>query len=150
MNLRKANIDDLPSLLKMEQSIIDSERPYDAYIKDKDVSYYDLPELISSDDSLVVVLESSEGAVGCGYAQIRDSKPCHLHDQHCYLGFIYLESEYRGKGLGQKILSALKEWGIAKGMQHFQLGVYSDNAGAIRAYEKAGFKQVSVMMELVI
>ena len=150
MNLREASINDLPSLLELEQDIIDSERPYDSHIKETDVSYYDLPELISGLDSCVVVLESSERIIGCGYAQIRNAKSCHRHDKHCYLGFLYLESEYRGKALVQKIVSALKEWGVKKGMKHFQLGVYSDNKGAIRAYEKAGFKQVSLVMELVV
>lgn len=134
----------------MEQNIIDSERPYDAYIRENEVTYYDIPALITDEDTFVAVLETDDQIVGCGYAQIRNSKACLCHDKHCYLGFIYLHSEHRGKALGQKIVESLKEWGLNKGMKHFQLGVYSENTGAIRAYEKAGFKQVSVMMELVV
>ena len=150
MNVREATIDDLPVLLDFEQNIIESERPYDVYIKENDVTYYDLPQLLSDSESIVVVMESSGGIVGCGYAQIKDSKPCLTHDKHCYLGFIYLEPEYRGKALGKHILESLKAWGLNKGMKHFQLGVYSDNEGAIRAYEKAGFGKVSVLMEMVV
>ena len=150
MNIREATLDDLSGLLKLEQGIIDSERPYDNFIKEDDVSYYDIPKLISDADSYMVVLESDRKIVGSGYAQIRQSKACFTHKNHCYLGFIYLDSEYRGAGLGQQILEALKEWGLKKGMKHFHLDVYSKNVAAIRAYEKSGFNKVSVMMELVV
>ena len=148
--IREAAADDLTSLLKLEQNIIDSERPYDFFLKENDVSYYDIPQLISNSDSYVIVLESESEIIGSGYAQIRQSRPCHTHENHCYLGFIYLEPTHRGKALGKKIIDALKEWGIKKGMQHFHLNVYSENKSAIRAYEKAGFNKVSVLMELVV
>lgn len=150
MNIREATNDDLPVLLELEQGIIKSERPYDPYIKKQGVIYYDLAGLISGSDSVVVVLEVDGQVVGCGYAQLRDSKPYLTHGKHCYLEFIYLLPEYRGKSLGHEILNFLKSWGIEKGMRRFQLGVYADNRGAIRAYEKVGFKAVSVMMELVV
>lgn len=150
MNIREATLDDLPTLIRLEQGIIDSERPYHEFIKEADVSYYDIPNLITDSNSYIIVTESDGKIVGCGYAQIRQSKSCYTHDSHCYLGFVYLESELRGKGLGREILETLKEWGTKKDMRHFQLEVYSENASAIRAYEKAGFKKVSVLMELVV
>ena len=150
ITIREATADDLSSLLRLEQNIIESERPYDFFLKKDDVSYYDIPKLISSSDSSVVVLESESENIGSGYAQIRQSKSCHTHENHCYLGFIYLEPTHRGKALGTKIIDTLKEWGIKKGMQHFHLNVYSENKSAIRAYEKAGFNKVSVLMELVV
>ena len=149
ITIRQASLEDLPDLLKLEQNIIDSERPYDPYIKEDNVSYYDIPELISDAGSHLVVVESGNEIIGSGYAQIRPSKPCLTHEKHCYLGFIYLKPVHRGKALGHKIIDKLKKWGVSKGMQHFQLGVYAENKSAIRAYEKAGFKNVSVMMELI-
>ena len=150
ITVREASAEDLSSLLRLEQRIIDSERPYDPFLKEDDVSYYDIPNLISDSDSHLIVLESDSEIVGSGYAQIRQSSLCHMHEKHCYLGFIYLEPTFRGKALGKIIVDALKEWGIKKGMQHFQLNVYRENESAIRAYEKAGFNKVSVMMELIV
>jgi len=57
-------------------------------------------------------------------------------------GFIYLEPFHRGKAVGKVIIEALKEWGKAKGMKHFQLNVYSENESAIHACEKAGINTV--------
>ena len=149
-NIREANLDDLSCLLKLEQSIIDFERPYDRFLKEKDVSYYNIPRLIADSNSQLIVMETGEEIVGSAYAQIRESRSCHTHEKHCYLGFIYLDSEYRGKALGREIIETLKGWGISKGMKNFHLNVYSENAAAIRAYEKVGFTKVSVMMELEV
>ena len=148
-NIREATLEDLPVLLDLEQGIIDSERPYDPFLKEDDVSYYDIPTLISDENSHMIVMQSDGEIVGCGYAQIRQSRSCHTHEKHCYLGFIYLDSEFRGKALGRQLIKSLKEWGMSKKMRHFHLNVYSANDAAIRAYEKAGFNKVSVMMELV-
>jgi len=106
--LREASIDDLPRLLELEQNIVDSERPYYRFIKENDVTYYDLPHLISDTNSYFVVMESDTHIIGSGYAQIRTSKSSDTHDKHCYLGFIYLEPEHRGKSLGNEILNKLK------------------------------------------
>ena len=148
--VREASLDDVSALLALEQKIIESERPYDAYLKEQNVHYYDIPDLITNANSYLVVVESDGSIVGSGYAQIRSSKACHQHDVHCYLGFIYVEPQFRGKALGVKIIDTLKAWGIEKGIKHFPLDVYSENAPAIRAYEKAGYAQVLVTMKLVV
>jgi len=149
-NIREASIEDLPGLLALEQGIVDAERPYDSFIRDSNVTYYDIPGLISDSDSHLVLVEFNKEIIGSGYAQIRASKSCFTHENHCYLGFIYLSPEHRGKALGKSIIEALKEWGINRGVQHFQLDVYAENKSAIRAYEKAGFNKVSVTMALVV
>lgn len=148
--LREASLEDLARLLKLEQNIIDSERPYYSFIKATDVTYYDIDNLIRSPESRVVLVESDNEVVGCGYAQIRASKPCHTHSHHCYLGFIYLEPDYRGKALGQRVIDDLTHWGKEQGLAHFHLDVFTENESAIRAYEKAGFSKVTTMMELVL
>lgn len=147
---REATMADHSSLLELEQKIVDAERPFDQDIRESNVTYYDLESLVSSADSFLVVVESGSEIIGSGYAQIRASKECFSHETHCYLGFIYLDSEHRGKSIGQGILEHLKRWGVNRGISHFILDVYSDNASAIRAYEKAGFKKVSVNMRLVV
>jgi len=148
LKFREATKEDLIRLLELEQNIIDSERPYDQFIKEQ-VTYYDLSSLMSESDSFVMVAESDSEIVGCGYAQIRASRQCHTHDKHCYLGFIYLEPAYRGKSLGSGIIDTLKDWGLKQGMHHFRLDVYAQNEAAIRAYEKYGFNRVTMHMELI-
>lgn len=58
-----------------------------------------------------------------------------------YFGYIG-EKEYWGKGLSSKIFDLIIEEGKKIGVNHLYLNVISENKRAIRAYEKAGFKQV--------
>jgi len=147
--IRNATIADLSALLTLEQSIIDAERPFDSQIREGDTTYYDFDALISNPDSSVVVADTGNKIIGSGYAQIRESKECFTVESHCYLGFIFVVPEYRGTGVARRIIESLTEWGSSMGTDYFLLDVYSANTGAIRAYEKFGFKKLSVKMELV-
>ena len=150
MIFREANSNDLPQLLKIEQRLIDFERPFNASLKSENAVYYDFPHLISDGDSYFLVVELSGTIIGTGYAQIRDSKEALIHPKHSYIGFIFVSPEHRGKALNQKILDRLIEWGQSKKVNDFYLNVYSQNEAAIKAYDKAGFKPCLVEMKLCI
>lgn len=45
MRIRPATINDLTTLLDLEQQVIEAERPYNAAIKSQDAKYYDLEKL---------------------------------------------------------------------------------------------------------
>ena len=144
---REAVQSDLPTLKNLEQLLIDSERPYDSCIKKSSVTYYDMDRLILEPNTYVLVVESGIGIVGSGYAQIRQSRPHHTHNEYCHIDFIYVEPEYRGKGLAQSIIRILQEWAGNRGIDSFYLEVYAENDAAISAYEKVGFKKQLVTME---
>lgn len=54
---------------------------------------------------------------------------------------LYLRSDFTGQGLGQRLM----DWALAhlqqRGIAHLYLSVFSENHGAIRFYEKYGFRQ---------
>jgi len=150
IDLREATNSDIPALRQLEQELIDFERPYDRFIRDSNVIYYDLNDLISSTKSIVILAEMGSEFVASGYGQIRESKSYITSEEHCYLGFIYVKLDYRGTGLSRRIVDMLVDWAKRQGIKHFLLDVYSDNSGAIRAYEKFGFKPRSVSMELML
>jgi len=147
---REATARDLPALQLLEQKLIDSERPYDAFLKDRDAAYYDIRHLIADPDTFLLVVDSGGEIAGSGYGQIRVSDCFHQHDSHCYLGFIYVEPEFRGSGVAGRIVGKLKDWSISRNVRHFRLNVYSANEAAIRAYERAGFSKITVKMEVAV
>jgi len=119
----EANLDDLSTLLTLEQAIIESERPFDSCIKKSDTTYYDLETLIANADSQVVVADTGDEIVGSGYAQIRTSQQCFITEHFCYLGFIFVFPEYRGAGLARSILQPLTRWGKSRDIDYFLLDV---------------------------
>lgn len=146
--IRDATEEDLPVLLQFEQGVIDAERPFDATIRPDHVHYYDLRELLSSDQARVVVAVTGDKIVSSGFAMIKTARPYLDHDTYAYLGFMYTDPGYRGLGLNAKIIDALRAWANAKGQREIRLTVYDRNDPAIRAYEKYGFKKHIIEMRL--
>ncbi|WP_435263145.1 GNAT family N-acetyltransferase [Tenacibaculum sp. nBUS_03] len=139
---RKATLDDLPVLLEFEQEIIRAERPFDITLKEGKISYYDIKAMISADDiEVIVVVDSDNIPVSSGYASVVTPKTYFKFDKFAYLGFMYTIPSYRGKGMNKILIKALFDWISAKKIHEVRLDVYTENIGAIKAYEKAGFKK---------
>ena len=143
---RTATLDDLPMLLEFEQGIIEFERPFDPTLAPDPINYYDLGELVKSNDVEVMVATIGEEVVGSGYAKIKKSKAYVLPEIHAYLGFMFVKPEHRGKGINQGLTEALIDWAKSRNLKEVRLDVYADNPSAIRAYDKVGFKKNMVEM----
>jgi len=147
---RTSTLADLDILLEFEQGIVQTERPFDPTLKDGRIHYYDIAAMIQVPHIEVVVAEAGSEIIGSGYARIEDSKVYLKHSKHAYLGFMYVRPEYRGKGVNKKVIAALQDWSIGRGITEFRLDVYSENMPAVKAYEKIGFKKhlIEMRMEL--
>jgi len=147
---RPARLSDLDTLLTFEQGIITTERPFDPTLKEGKINYYDLADMITAPDVEVIVAELNAEVIGSGYGRIVESKPYQKFARHCYLGFMFVKAEYRGKGVNNLVLEALKQWAMNQGLTELRLQVYNDNQPAIKAYEKAGFTPNLLEMRLEI
>jgi ribosomal protein S18 acetylase RimI-like enzyme len=139
---------DLEILLTFEQGIITAERPFDSTLKDGEIHYYDLGQMITAPDVEVIVAEINGEIAGSGYARIMIPKSYLKHSRYCYLGFMYTKPEHRGKGINNKVLEALKAWALSQDIRELRLEVYHQNQPALKAYEKAGFKGNLLEMRL--
>lgn len=146
--LRPATAADLDQLLEFEQELIAYERPHSRLLKEGQISYYNIEDLIASERSLLLIAETSQALIACGYAQIRDSREFHANLQHAYLGFMYVDPNYRGRGINKQIMQGLQDWAIKAGIREFRLDVYASNSSAISAYRKAGY--ATNLLEMVL
>ena len=148
IKIRTATLDDIDVLLEFEQGVIKAERPFDVTLGADPITYYNLVELIESDDASLVVAEIEGKIIGSGYALLKPARHYLNHEFYSYLGFMFTLPEYRGKGVNTKIIERLKQWSDSKGLKEIRLTVYDENHGAISAYEKAGFKKHIIEMRL--
>lgn len=146
--IRNATLDDLPILLNYEQEIINAERPFDATMKEDPISYYDLKHMILDENASVIVAEVNGKIIASGYAIRKKARHYLNHEYYSYLGFMFTDPDFRGKGVNAQIVDELKKWSYAKGFKEIRLTVYSDNVPAIKAYEKVGFKSHMIEMRL--
>ncbi|KZX57052.1 acetyltransferase [Halioglobus sp. HI00S01] len=148
MKFREATLDDVSALRQLEQGVVEAERPFNDSIKPEGVIYYDLEGLIDSDNVCLLLAELDGEIAACGYVRIDESRPVFTHTRHGYLGFMYVSPAQRGQGLNGEIMERLIAWSGERSVTDFYLDVYSENAGAIRAYEKLGFVTHKVEMKL--
>ena len=146
IKIRKAAPEDLEQLLLFEQDLIKFERPFDPTVKPDPVNYYDLKAMLTGSHFEVAVAEINNKIIASGYARIDKSKPFLKHENHAYLGFMYVLTEHRGKGINKQIVDHLKNWAALQNVNEFRLEVYYDNDSAIKAYEKIGFSRYSLEM----
>lgn len=145
---RKATINDLDTLRRFEQGVISAERPFDPTLKEEHINYYDLEFMIDAPHIELIVAELNGELVGSGYARIDTAEPFLQHEQHAYLGFMYVEPMHRGKGINKIILQELNKWAISRRITELRLEVYYNNTSAIAAYEKAGFTKHMIEMRM--
>jgi len=146
--VRKAKPEDLKILLEFEQGIILAERPMDPTLATDPISYYDISELINSEEAEVIVVEYNDEVIASGYAKIKKALPYLDHEFYTYLGFMFTQPEFRGKGVSKLIVDELRNWSVVKGLNEIRLTVYDDNTAALKAYEKVGFKKHLIEMRL--
>lgn len=146
INIRKATLSDVETLLVFEQGVIAAERPFDSTLKSGHIHYYDIEKMITSGHIELLVAELDGAIIGCGYARIEEAKPYLQHRQHAYLGFMYVKPGYRGKAVNKMIIDELATWSASQNITELRLEVYQPNEAAINAYEKSGF--VKHMIEM--
>lgn len=112
--------DDIPRMAELERIIFTdpwSEKVYRETLALPDVEY-----VVAVDDDTIVGGAGVRNIVGTG--EITN---------------VMLLPEYRGKGLGRKIVEEVIERGRRLGAEEFTLEARASNASAIKLYEKLGF-----------
>ena len=148
--IRAAKLEDIATLREFEQGVILAERPFDPSLKPDPITYYDIEQLVITPEVRFSVAEVSGTLVACGYAKITEAKPYVKHDREAYLGLMYVLPEFRRQGINNLILEDLYRWTLSQDVAELTLEVYPDNSGAVRAYEKAGFKPYLLQMRVTL
>lgn len=101
-------------------------------------------ELLFNDTgSCVLVAEQNGQAVAMCTAQIVISTaqggPSALVED------LVVDSRFRGRGLGRRLLGRLRRWSESRGATRMQLLADSDNAGALEFYDRCGWSQTNMI-----
>jgi ribosomal protein S18 acetylase RimI-like enzyme len=150
ITIRSANLNDLETLLAFEQGVVATEKPLDAFLGTGKLTYYDIPELITDENTHFIVAVSNEELVGSGYIKIENSNSYHKNSKHGYIGFIFVKPSFRGKKISALVLESLKNWAKQKDLKELRLDVYSNNYNAIKSYDSFGFTKSLVNMRIDI
>jgi [ribosomal protein S5]-alanine N-acetyltransferase len=95
-------------------------------------------ERVNRDDVLFLGIFEKNSLLHIGNIKY---EPVNSELGYAIMGIMIGDPEYRGKGVGTEVLKASADWlKLHCNIKQIVLGVSEDNPGAIRSYEKAGFK----------
>ena len=92
----------------------------------------------------VLVAEADGGVVGWASLNVFNARRAYDHVADLSL---YVEREWRGRGVGRRLLDALVTRAIELGYHKLVLAAFPWNAAGMRAYGRAGFREVGIYRE---
>lgn len=120
--------------------------------KEHSEKYYPLivPEVMAKEesvrvwnkfDSMIVLLAEDKGKiVGFAYGEVKNAKKHGYKSNIGVIGNLYVKPEYRGRGIGEKLMKKLMSILSKSKVSEIRVEVFADNTPAKNLYEKLGFK----------
>ena len=105
--------------------------------------------LVRRDGAVCLLAVVEEATVGylAGYVREPSSlRPVSIAE----LESMYVLEDYRGQGLGERLVDRFCAWALERGSRRVSVTAYSANEGALRFYERVGFEPKSVSFELAL
>jgi len=150
VTIRKANMDDLESILILFDKLSLSDLPYD---KDVDVYWSHtkqgkkyFTDKILKNNNICMVAEINKKTVGYFTATIKDVPGYRLVKVADLLNLV-VEEQYRNLGIGKKLIDAFFEWAKNMGVNKVSVNVFSGNEKAIKFYNRCGFTSFEQTLE---
>ena len=92
----------------------------------------------------VLIAEADAGVIGWASLNVFNARRAYEHVADLSL---YVERESRGHGVGRRLLDALVARARALGYHKLVLAAFPWNEGGMRAYRRAGFREVGIYRE---
>jgi len=97
-----------------------------------------------SDRHPVIVAEDDGRVMGWGSLNVFNARPAYRHVADFS---VYIDREWRGKGVGRVLLSRLVELGRELGYHKLVLSAFPFNTAGVALYERLGFRTVGIYKE---
>ena len=153
LKIRKATLKDFKLVDEFQKKLVDYESKLDPLIaKGKNIRFYpekDIKRMLRSSKSLFLIAEIDNKPIGCGVGVIEKTfgNWC-IYKKRGYIGCMFVEKNYRRKGIGKEIMKQLINWFNSKKIKFIKVSVYANNQKTINAYRKYGFKDYILEMKL--
>ena len=153
INIRVATISDYESAIKIISQVQNMHvewRP-DIYKYNNNLIAKEDFEKIVENNTFFVAENENEKIVGALEIVFRHIEtPAHVTRDVIFIDTMAVDEKYRGLGVGHKMFEFLKVMKIEKNMDGIELQVNAKNRAAYEMYQKYGFTEKSINMELLI
>lgn len=150
-NIREATIGDLEVILRLNKKLFDYETSFNTeYNLDwtySDVGRNYFKKMIEDENEIALVAESEDKIVGYIVVSIyhhsfRKENPIAELDN------MYIEEEFRGKGIGTQLVAEAKRQAKGKGATRLKVEAAAQNEKAISFYRACGFEEFDIILQM--
>ena len=151
LTFKKATIKDLDLIYNFMLSQAEEERVYldnldKKEIKDLFYTKLEIRKILSSKDNFLLIAQLNKKPIGCGLAKIEKSSKWNKYSKQGYLGMLYVNKEYRNKGIAKRLQEERIKWLKSKGIKFVTTWVLLNNKPALNLIKKRGFKPRLIQM----
>ena len=156
-NFRWARSDDYRAIASLNAQVFKlhaAARPDLLRMVDTPMERARFEEMLLSEQTRILVMEDEQAGGILGFAALRleqaPDKPVLMPRKTVYIADLGVDENIRGRGLGSALLRHVIELAKQWGADDVELQVSEFNEGAIRLYEKFGFRTKTRKMELIL
>ena len=156
MNIRRAQIKDIPAIIKLLSQVLELHAAIRPDIFKPGTTKYtndELAKLIKDDQKPIYVAVNDEDEVlGYVFTQLQEQpfSTNMVQFKSIFIDDLCVDSAARSQGVGRALLDFVKEEGKRLGCYEITLNVWAGNDSAIRFYEKNGLKTKETTMEYIL
>jgi ribosomal protein S18 acetylase RimI-like enzyme len=107
-----------------------------------------LADMANSGYSFLFVAAARDRTVGFISGELRQGSPTFLPKTWASVDDVFVEPEYRNRGMGRALLQSVQSWAQERGADGISLQVAAANSRARKFYEELGFREISVYQVL--
>jgi ribosomal protein S18 acetylase RimI-like enzyme len=103
-----------------------------------------LADVANSGYSFLFVVAAGDRTVGFISGELRQGSPTFLPKTWASVDDVFVEPEYRNRGMGRALLQSVQTWAKERGADGISLQVAAANSRGRKFYEDLGFREISV------
>ena len=152
MNIRFANKDDIPAMIRLLQQVGEVHHQIRPDLFRAGAQKYDEGALLAllADELRPIFIAEEDGILGYCFCvlQITENDPVLCDRRVIYIDDLCVDETVRGKGVARALYDAVLAYGRENRFDAVTLNVWSGNDRAMHFYEKVGMKPQKVGMEM--
>ena len=155
MQIRRANVADIPSLNKLLRQVLDVHfKGRSDLFKENAKKYTDdeLKQLLADPNTPVFVAERCGVVEGYAFCIFKQEKNSHILTpvKTLYIDDLCVDEACRGKGVGKLLYHYVVDFAKQQGCYNVTLNVWACNQDALAFYQKLGLKPQKIAMEKIL
>ena len=140
--IRKATPNDLPIVKQLMLALYHSDRQYDALFYElhpEEHADEEYSSRIRGEDGVCYIAELEGEIIGCLTGAL-SVVPGEHPARRTRLEKVFVKERFRDLGVGSALVEAFVQWNKEIGVNRIFVRAYAENAGAIKLYERFGFR----------